>query len=45
MSFIQNPAVLYRASEFDEKAGKLNDAVLEMEMAIGLLEMHNANRL
>lgn len=45
MSFIQNPAALYRASEIDEKAGKLNDAVIEMEMAIGLLEMHNANPL
>ena len=45
MSFIQNPAALFRASEIDEKAGKLNDAVLEMQLAIGLLEMHNANPL
>jgi hypothetical protein len=45
MSFIQNPAALYRASEIDEKAGKLNDAVMEMQMAIGLLEMHSANQL
>jgi hypothetical protein len=45
MSFIQNPAALYRASEIDEKAGKLNDAVMEMQLAIGLLEMHNANQL
>lgn len=45
MSFIQNPAALYRASEVDEKAGKLNDAVMEMQLAIGLLEMHNANQL
>lgn len=44
MSFIQNPAALYRASEIDEKAGKLNDAVIEMKLAIGLLEMHNANQ-
>lgn len=45
MSFIQNPAALYRTSEIDEKAGKLNNAVMEMQMAIGLLEMHNANPL
>jgi hypothetical protein len=45
MSFIQNPAALYRASEIDEKAGKFNDAVMEMQLAIGLLEMHNANQL
>lgn len=45
MSFIQNPAALYRASEIDEKAGKLDDAVMEMQLAIGLLEMHNANQL
>lgn len=44
MSFIQNPAALYRASEIDEKAGKLNDALLEMQLAIGLLEMHNASQ-
>lgn len=45
MSFIQNPAALYRASEIDEKAGKLKDAVMEMQLAIGLLEMHNSNQL
>jgi hypothetical protein len=45
MSFIQNPAALYRASEIDEKAGKFNNAVMEMQLAIGLLEMHNANPL
>lgn len=45
MSFIQNPAALYRASEIDEKAGKFNNAVMEMQLAIGLLEMHNANQL
>lgn len=45
MSFIQNPAALYRASEIDEKAGKFNNAVMEMQLAIGLLEMHSANQL
>jgi hypothetical protein len=44
-SFIQNPAALYRASEIDEKAGKFNNAVMEMQLAVGLLEMHNANQL
>lgn len=45
MSFIQNPAALYRASEVDEKAGKFSSAIMGMELAIGLLEMHNANQL
>jgi hypothetical protein len=45
MSFIQNPAALYRASEIDEKAGKFSSAEMEMELAVGLLEMHNANQL
>jgi hypothetical protein len=45
MSFIQNPAALYHASEVDEKAGKFSNAVMEMELAVGLLEMHNANQL
>ena len=45
MSFIQNPAALYRASEIDEKAGKFDNAVRDMQLAIGLLEMHNANQL
>lgn len=44
LSFIENPAALYRASEIDEKNGKLASAVMEMELAIGLLEMHNANQ-
>lgn len=44
LSFIQNPAALYRDSEIDEKNGKLESAVMEMQMAIGLLEMHSANQ-
>lgn len=43
MSFIQNPAALLRASRVDENNGKLDSAIMEMELAIGLLEMHNAN--
>src|SRR4030066_1519440 len=44
LSFVQNPAALYRASDIDEKNGKLNNSVMEMELAIGLLEMHNTRQ-
>jgi len=43
LSFINNPASLYRASEIDEKDGNLPSAIMEMETAIGLLELHSAN--
>lgn len=43
LSFIENPAALYRAAEIDEKNGKLASAAMEMELAIGLLEMHNTS--
>lgn len=42
-SFIQNPVALYKLSEFDEKDGKIGKAILEIELAIGLLEMHGAS--
>ena len=42
LSFVQNPAALYKISEFDEKEGKIIKAILDIEMAIGLLEMHGA---
>lgn len=42
-SFIQNPAALYLASEIDEKDEKFDNAIMEIELAIGLLEMHNAS--
>ncbi len=41
-SFIQNPVALYKLSEFSEKDGKISKAILEIELAIGLLEMHGA---
>ena len=44
LSFVQNPAALYKTSEIKEKEGKLERATLEMELAIGLLEMHNADK-
>ncbi len=44
LSFIENPAALYRVSEIEEKDGKLKNAVMQMELAIGLLEMHNTNQ-
>lgn len=41
-SFIQNPVALYKLSEFNEKDGKISKAILDVELAIGLLEMHGA---
>jgi len=43
LSFIQNPASLYRLSEIDEAEGKLDWAIMDMRLAIGLLEMHGAS--
>lgn len=43
LSFIQNPVALYKLSEFDEKDGKTAKAIQEVELAIGLLEMHGAS--
>ena len=44
LSFIQNPAVLYKVSEIEEHNGKLGNAIRAMELAIGLLEMHGAEK-
>ena len=43
-SFVQNPGSLNRASEIDEKDGNLQAAIMEMEAAVGLLELHNVNQ-
>jgi hypothetical protein len=43
LSLISNPASLYRASEIDENKGDLPSAIMEMETAIGQLELHSAN--
>lgn len=43
LSFVQNPEALYMASEYWEKENKYENAVREMRLAIGLLEMHHAD--
>ena len=44
LSFIQNPRVLYLSSEISEKEGSIEGAIRDMEVAIGLLELHNADK-
>lgn len=44
LSFVQNPAALYKTSEIAEHDGRLDSAMRDMELAIGLLEMHNADK-
>lgn len=44
LSFIQNPAVLYKLSEIEERKGSIRSAIRDVELAIGLLEMHGADR-
>lgn len=43
LSFIQNPEALYMASEHWESEKKYGNAIREMRLAIGLLEMHHAD--
>jgi hypothetical protein len=43
LGLVQNPAALYKYSEVEEAARETDNAIREMELAIGLLEMHNAN--
>jgi hypothetical protein len=43
LSFVQNPEGLYMASEIWESEKRYDFAVREMRLAIGLLEMHNAD--
>ncbi len=43
LSFIQNPEGLYMASEIWEGEKRYDFAIREMRLAIGLLEMHNAD--
>src|SRR5437879_3820065 len=40
LSFIQNPRALLKISEIEEDEGKLDNATREMELAVGLLELH-----
>lgn len=44
LSFVQNPAALYKTSELAEKDSKFESAIRDMELAVGLLEMHNADK-
>jgi hypothetical protein len=44
LSFVQNPAALHKASEIEERNGKLSNAIRDMELAIGLLEMNGADK-
>lgn len=43
LSFVGNPEALYMASEHWEEKNKYDNAIREMRLAIGLLEMHNAD--
>ena len=42
LTLIQNPRILWKMSETDESKGNLPNAIRDMEVAIGLLEMHGA---
>lgn len=43
LSFVSNPEGLYMASEIWEEQKKYDNAIREMRLAIGLLEMNNAD--
>ena len=43
LTLIQNPRILWKMSETDESKGNLPNAIRDMEVAIGLLEMHGAS--
>lgn len=43
LSFVGNPEALYMASEHWQEQKKYDNAIRDMRLAIGLLEMHNAD--
>lgn len=43
LSFVNNPEGLYMASEIWEEQKKYDNAIREIRLAIGLLEMNNAS--
>ena len=43
LSFVGNPEALYMASEYWEEQKKYDNAIREMRLAVGLLEMHHAD--
>ncbi|MDO8465370.1 MAG: hypothetical protein Q7S46_09000 [Gallionella sp.] len=44
LSFVQNPRALLKISEIEEAEGHIDRAIRETELAIGLLEMHGADK-
>ena len=44
LGLVQNPVALYKASEIAEKQGFIDVARRDMELAIGLVEMHGADK-
>ena len=44
LSFIQNPRVLLELSKNHQDKGKIDKAIRDVTVAIGLLELHNANK-
>lgn len=45
LGLIQNPIALYKSSEVHENSGRLDKAIRDMELALGLLEMHGSNQI
>jgi hypothetical protein len=45
LGLIQNPVALYKSSEVHENNGRLDNAIRDMELALGLLEMHGSNQI
>lgn len=44
MGLVQNPAALYKASELAEQQGFPDAAIRDMELAVGLVELHAADK-
>ena len=44
LGIVQNPAVLYMTSELAERNGFLDSAKRDMELAVGLVELHSADK-
>ncbi len=45
LGLIQNPAALYKMSVTDAENGQTENAIRDIELAIGLLEMHGTDKL
>ena len=43
LSLVNNPEAFYMSSEYREKENKNEQALRDMRLAIGLLELHNSN--